>query len=83
MTVGLNSTFVKETHYLGISYWAQWMQLARSRFTVLEYIGRYPDSGLFVFRDRNHSYLIYKRLEELYTHDFKPFLINLERVTCD
>lgn len=80
---GIPVELAEDGALLGITYWVEWLYYpAIPKFRIYTYIGKTlkgPEE--FVFINRNTGFPIFKRFDELNSKTFKPFLINMERIS--
>ena len=70
-----------ETYLEGVQHWAQMQPMMVPRFEVFRYLGRNRDNGLYYFKSVRSNAVIGKNHYQLHVPNFKPFLINHERMT--
>jgi hypothetical protein len=76
-----NPEWIHESSLMGLTYWAYYK--GKKGYEIYQYVGRIPDKSIFVFKSRNTPDHLFLGKDELYTETFKPFLLNLERISTD
>lgn len=69
----------RETHLMGVRWWAQWLPFVVPAYQVFEYVGHQRETGLYWFRHRGSKTFIQRSFHQLNTHGFRPFVLDIKR----